>query len=110
MRRRLSIITRAMDALEFFQGEIDDLLIGIFARSCIDDKQAGVDVGREVRINRVRQSAVLTDLLEEPGAHAPPQDRIECIGCEPKRVFVFQPFRAEADMNLFEVSLPEMRG
>ena len=67
----------AADAAHGLDDEIDGLLNIIRVDARINPELAGICMGRDERVDRIGQAALLTDFLKEPGTHIASQECVE---------------------------------
>src|SRR5579872_7167168 len=89
---------------ELLTRQVQDLLVGVRAGASVDAEVAAVLIGAAVGADRVGETALLPDLLEQPRAHVAAQHVIEDGEGEPLRVVLAVTGVPKAEVRLLDVA------
>ena len=92
-----------LDAPQFRDDDVDELADRLVGTPGVDRHRAGVTVRAETAEDRVGKSALLADVLEQPGTHRSAENRVQDVARIARVMVLPVAGRPEADMTLLEI-------
>src|SRR5512134_1700880 len=91
-----------LELLELFEDQVDHLPAGFKRGPGVNGETPGVPVGAQLGEDGIGQTALLSNVLEQAGAHASPEQGVENIRDVSPFVRKRVTGNTETDVNLFE--------